>query len=80
MGQKKAKNHHVSFGKSRLARAAFPFTLRSGRAVGACTCASVQCTPRGHSHRRRDRDGEQNHVRAAAGRVRCEAGRTASRW
>jgi len=25
MGQKKAKNHHVSFGKSRLARAALPF-------------------------------------------------------
>jgi len=26
MGQKKAKNHHVSFGKSRLARAALPFS------------------------------------------------------
>jgi len=26
MGQKKAKNHHVSFGKSRLARAAHPFS------------------------------------------------------
>jgi len=26
MGQKKAKNHHDSFGKSRLARAALPFS------------------------------------------------------
>ena len=26
MGQKKAKNHHVSFEKSRLARAAPPFS------------------------------------------------------
>jgi len=25
MGQKKAKKHHVSFGKGRLARAALPF-------------------------------------------------------
>jgi len=27
MGQKKAKSHHVSSGKSRLARAALPFSL-----------------------------------------------------
>jgi len=26
MGRKKAKNHHVSFGKSRLARSALPFS------------------------------------------------------
>jgi len=29
MEQKKAKNHHVSFGKSRLARAALSFSARN---------------------------------------------------
>ena len=29
MGQKKAKNHHVSLGKSRLTRAALPFSATS---------------------------------------------------
>ena len=31
MGQKKAKNRHVSFGKSRLARAALPFKRKARR-------------------------------------------------
>ena len=33
MGQKKANNRHVSFGKSRLARAALPFSWNVGFAT-----------------------------------------------
>ena len=36
MGQTKAKNHHVRFGKSRLARVALPFT--PALSVGERTC------------------------------------------